>query len=159
MPTIIGILIFTSLINTSFDNFKGRTILIFQHFSFILVVEIPCSVELSMKPRGQATPQEDKITTIRPTCDCLHLSYMCESQRFQHFDPNHHLHVNPIFVYGSSQCSGESARMRMVPRYHVLALHLITERFNTIQSSRRFAIEDIFKMCCCFTMDKIMLAI
>ena len=34
MPTIIGILTFISMINTSSESLKARTVFIFQHFNF-----------------------------------------------------------------------------------------------------------------------------
>ena len=34
MPTIVGILKFISKINTTYESFKARQILIFQHFSY-----------------------------------------------------------------------------------------------------------------------------
>ena len=34
MPTIVSILTFISMINTSSESFKARKVLIFQHFSF-----------------------------------------------------------------------------------------------------------------------------
>ena len=44
---IVGILTFISRINKASDNFKARTILIFQHFS-CRAVEFPYSVEFSI---------------------------------------------------------------------------------------------------------------
>ena len=56
MPTIVGILTFISRINTEYESFKAWTF-IFLAFYFLWAVEIPCSVELSMKnvlwPGGQ----------------------------------------------------------------------------------------------------------
>ena len=34
MPTIVGILIFMSLINTTPERLKGRKVFVFQHFRF-----------------------------------------------------------------------------------------------------------------------------
>ena len=34
MPTIVGILTFISMINTTSENLKARKVFIFQHFSF-----------------------------------------------------------------------------------------------------------------------------
>ena len=47
MPTIVGILTFISLINTTSECLKQEKILIFQHFS--IKNEILYSVQLSMK--------------------------------------------------------------------------------------------------------------
>ena len=47
MPTIVGILTFISMIITS-ERLKARSFL-FSIFQFLSVVEILCSVELSMK--------------------------------------------------------------------------------------------------------------
>ena len=33
IPTIVGILTFISMINTTFDSLKARNVFIFQHFS------------------------------------------------------------------------------------------------------------------------------
>ena len=50
MPTIVGILIFMSRINTTSESLKARKILFFNIFSFYqLFNKISCSVELSMK--------------------------------------------------------------------------------------------------------------
>ena len=48
MPTIVGILTFTSRINTTSESCKARKILIVQHFKFLRAIEILCSVESSM---------------------------------------------------------------------------------------------------------------
>ena len=47
MPTIVGILTFISMINTS-ESLQAKSIY-FQHSSFYEHVEISCSVELSME--------------------------------------------------------------------------------------------------------------
>ena len=44
MPTLVGILTFISMVNTTSERLKQETSL----FGGILVVEISCSVELSM---------------------------------------------------------------------------------------------------------------
>ena len=46
MPTIVGILTFISTINTTSKSLKARKL---QESLFLRAVEIPCSVELSMK--------------------------------------------------------------------------------------------------------------
>ena len=48
MPTIVGILIFISCINTTCESFKVREVFIFHHFSFMISWKT-CSVQLSMK--------------------------------------------------------------------------------------------------------------
>ena len=48
MPTIVGILTYISMINTTSERLKARHFFICQYFSF-LAAEISCSVELSMK--------------------------------------------------------------------------------------------------------------
>ena len=45
MPTIVGILTFIRMMNTTSEILKARNVFIFQHFSF----EILCSVELHVK--------------------------------------------------------------------------------------------------------------
>ena len=49
MPTIVDILTFISMINTTSERLKTRNFFICQYFSFFRAVEISCSVELSMK--------------------------------------------------------------------------------------------------------------
>ena len=57
MPTIVGILTFTSMVNTAIESMKERKVFIFQHLSFFDQSKASCSAELSMKkvlePRGQ----------------------------------------------------------------------------------------------------------
>ena len=48
MPTIVGILTFVSMINTTSENLKVRS-LYCSALKFSLAVEISCSIELSMK--------------------------------------------------------------------------------------------------------------
>ena len=48
MPTIVGILTFISMINTTSECWKASKVFIFQHFSFNEQLT-SCSVELSMK--------------------------------------------------------------------------------------------------------------
>ena len=54
MPTIVGILTFISMIDTTSERLKARNYCIFRYFSFN--EQFLCSVELSMKkvlkPRG-----------------------------------------------------------------------------------------------------------
>ena len=49
MPTIVVILIFMSMINTTSEHLKARKVFIFKHFRFYEHFKIPCSVELSTK--------------------------------------------------------------------------------------------------------------
>ena len=48
MPTVVGILTFISMINTTSESVKARKVFIFQHFSFYEQL-VSCSVELSLK--------------------------------------------------------------------------------------------------------------
>ena len=47
MPTIVGILTFISMINTSPDSLKAREVFIFQHFCFY--EQLKFYAQLSMK--------------------------------------------------------------------------------------------------------------
>ena len=49
MPTIVGILTFMSMKNAASESLKARKVFNLQHLKFLCEVEIPCSVELSMK--------------------------------------------------------------------------------------------------------------
>ena len=49
MPTIVGILTFISMINTTSERLKARNFFTFQYFSFYEQLKIWCSVELRMK--------------------------------------------------------------------------------------------------------------
>ena len=49
MPSIVGILTFISMINTTSEILKARKFCIFSAFLLLCAVEISCSVELSMK--------------------------------------------------------------------------------------------------------------
>ena len=49
MPTIVGILTFISMINTTSEKLKARNHFICWYFSFGEQLKISCSVELSMK--------------------------------------------------------------------------------------------------------------
>ena len=42
MPTIVDILTFISMINTTFESLEARNVFIFQHFSFIFKDIIKC---------------------------------------------------------------------------------------------------------------------
>ena len=48
MPTIVGILIIITMINTTFKSLKAKKDFIFSTL-VLRAFEIPCSVELSMK--------------------------------------------------------------------------------------------------------------
>ena len=39
MPTIVGILTFISMINTTYESLKARKAFIFQHFSFYMLLK------------------------------------------------------------------------------------------------------------------------
>ena len=47
MPTIVGILTFISLIDTTFEGLKASSFFDFQNFSFYELLKFLCSVELS----------------------------------------------------------------------------------------------------------------
>ena len=64
MPTIVGILIFMSMINTTYECFKARKIFIFQYLRFYEQFEISCSVELSMKKSVISSGPDDTITSV-----------------------------------------------------------------------------------------------
>ena len=49
MLTIVGILTFISMITATPEGVKAKKGLILQRFSFLLPVEISCSVELGMR--------------------------------------------------------------------------------------------------------------
>ena len=49
MPTIVGILIFMSIMNTTSEHLKASNAFISKNFRFYEVFEIPCSFELSTK--------------------------------------------------------------------------------------------------------------
>ena len=49
MPTIVGILTFISMINTTSERLKARNFFYLLVFKFLRAVEISCSVDLSMK--------------------------------------------------------------------------------------------------------------
>ena len=49
MPTIVGILIFISMINTASESLKARKLFILQHHSFYEQLKFHAQLELSMK--------------------------------------------------------------------------------------------------------------
>ena len=49
MPTIVGILTFIRMINTTPEGLKARNFFICRYFEFLWVVQISYPVELSMK--------------------------------------------------------------------------------------------------------------
>ena len=49
MPTIIGILTFMRMINSTSDSMEAVKVFIFQHFGFYEQFKKMCSVKLSMK--------------------------------------------------------------------------------------------------------------
>ena len=49
MPTIVGILTFVSMINTTSDRLKARNIFICRYFSFHEQLKFHAKLELSMK--------------------------------------------------------------------------------------------------------------
>ena len=49
MPTVVGILTFIRMINTTSERLKARNIFYLTVFLLLSAVEVSCSVELSMK--------------------------------------------------------------------------------------------------------------
>ena len=49
MPTVVGILTFISMINTTSERLKARNIFYLSVFLLLSAAEVSCSVELSMK--------------------------------------------------------------------------------------------------------------
>ena len=51
MPTIVGILTFISMINTTSERLKALNFFICRYISFYEQLKFPCSVDLSVKKR------------------------------------------------------------------------------------------------------------
>ena len=60
MPTVVGILTFISMINTTSERLKAKNFFNFRYFRFYEQLKFLCSVELSMKivllPWGPGLP-------------------------------------------------------------------------------------------------------